>query len=327
MEKIKENKNYKLTNKNMSSNHSHTKGEQEHNHSHSHTPTNFGKAFLIAIVLNSIFIAVEVFYGILSNSTALLSDATHNFGDVLGLLIAWFAYSLSSKNPTSKFTYGFKPSTILATAINGMLLLVATGAIAWEAVSRIFNPSPVNGTTVIIVATIGIVINSLSAYLLSKGGKDINIRGAFLHLMADALVSAGVVVAGIIIVFTNFVYIDPIVSILVSIVIFYSTWGLFKEGIKLSLHAVPNGIDFNKVKEFLLSKENIKEVHDLHIWAMGTTETALTVHLVLKDEKIKIDVNKISHDLHHNFEISHSTLQIESTGDREYCKLEPDTVI
>jgi cobalt-zinc-cadmium efflux system protein len=314
----------------MKQDHSHTKKESKehsHNHAHSHNPKNFGKAFLIAIALNSIFIVIEVFYGLLSHSTALLSDATHNFGDVLGLLIAWFAYNLSSKNPTSKFTYGFKSSTILATAINGMFLLVATGAIAWEAVSRIFNPSPVNGVTVIIVATIGIIINSLSAYLLSKGGKDINIKGAFLHLMADALVSVGVVVAGIVIVFTNFLYIDPIVSIVISIVIFYSTWGLFKEGVKLALHAVPSGMDLGKVKEFLLSQDNIKEVHDLHIWAMGTTETALTAHLVLKDEKIRINTNQICQDLHHEFEISHSTLQVENMLDKENCKLEPDTVI
>lgn len=310
----------------MSNNNSREK-EDAHNHNHSHTPTNFGKAFLIAVALNGTFIIIEVFYGLLSNSTALLSDATHNFGDVLGLLIAWFAYNLASKNPTNKFTYGFKSSTILATAINGMLLLVATGAIAWEAINRIFNPSPVNGTIVITVATIGIVINSLSAYLLSKGGKDINIRGAFLHLMADALVSAGVVVAGIIIILTNFVYIDPIVSIIISIVIFYSTWGLFKEGVKLSLHAVPSGMNLEKVKSFLLSQENVKEVHDLHIWAMGTTETALTAHLVLKDETVRINTNKISHDLHHGFEISHTTLQVENIKDRENCKLEPETVV
>lgn len=304
--------------------HSHSK---EHNHSHSHSPTNFGKAFLLAIGLNSIFIVVEVFFGLISHSTALLSDATHNFGDVLGLLIAWVAYNLSSKTPTSKFTYGFKSSTILATAINGMFLLVATGAILWEAVSRIFNPSPVNGTVVIVVATVGIIINSLSAYLLSKGGKDINIKGAYLHLVSDALVSVGVVVAGIIITLTNFIYIDPIVSIIISIVIIYSTWGLFKEGVKLALQAVPNGIDLGKVKEFLLAQDNIKEVHDLHIWAIGTTETALTAHLVLKDEQVRINTNKMVHDLHHNFEIGHSTLQIENMEDKDNCKLEPDTIV
>jgi cobalt-zinc-cadmium efflux system protein len=304
--------------------HSHSK---EHSHSHAHTPTNFGKAFLFAIGLNSIFIAVEVFYGLVSHSTALLSDATHNFGDVLGLLIAWGAYNLSSKNPTHKFTYGFKSSTILATAINGMFLLVATGAILWEAISRIFNPSPVDGTVVIVVATIGIIINSLSAYLLSKGGKDINIKGAYLHLVSDALVSVGVVVAGIVITLTNFIYIDPIVSIVISFVIIYSTWGLFKEGVRLALQAVPSGIELQKVREFLLAQENIKEVHDLHIWAIGTTDTALTAHLVLKDELVKINTNRIVHDLHHQFEIGHSTLQIENTSDRDDCKLEPEAVV
>lgn len=303
-------------------NHGHDKS-----HTHSHKPNNFGKAFLIAISLNSIFIAVEVFYGLTSNSTALLSDATHNFGDVLGLIIAWVAYNLSSKIPTNKFTYGFKSTTILATTINGMLLLVATGGILWEAISRIFNPSPIDGYTVIIVATIGIIINSLSAYLLSKGGKDINIKGAFLHLVSDALVSAGVVMAGIMIVFTGFVYIDPIVSILISFVIFYSTWGLLKEGIRLSLHAVPSGIDLDNIKTFLIKQENVKEVHDLHVWAIGTSDTALTAHLLMKDEDITIDVNQISHNLHHEFDIGHSTIQVEKQMDKENCKLEPDITI
>ncbi len=286
-------------------------------HDHAHAPDNFGKAFLFAIVLNGAFVLIEVFCGLVSNSTALLSDAIHNFGDVLGILIAWLAYKLSARVPDHKFTYGFKASTILATVINGIFLLMATGIILWEAIIRIFSPSPVQGITVVIVAAFGIVINSVSAYLLAKGGKDLNIKAAFLHLASDALVSLGAVIAGIVIILTGFSYVDPIVSIIIGITIIYSTWGLLKEGIKLSLQAVPRNINLAEVKEFLLSQDNVKEVHDLHIWAIGTTETALTAHLVLKDESVKININEICHELLHEFEISHSTLQVESMADNQ----------
>lgn len=305
-------------------NHSHDKSNS---HSHSHSPANFGKAFMIAIGLNMTFVVVEIFYGFLSNSTALIADATHNFGDVLGLFLAFGAYKISKRLPNHKYTYGLKSTTILSTIISGMLLLVATGSILWEAIQRIADPAPVIGSTVILVATIGIIINSLSAYLLAKGGKDINIKSAFMHLVADALVSVGVVVAGIIIILTNFVYIDPIVSIIIAIMIIWSTWGLFKEAISLSLQAVPKDIDLRKVKEFLLNTENIQEVHDLHIWAISTTETALTCHIVLKENCNSINLSTISHDLEHHFEISHATLQIENDVEKVSCKLVSDEIV
>jgi cobalt-zinc-cadmium efflux system protein len=305
----------------------------EHNHSHekenshNHTPKNFGLAFGAAIGLNLTFVTVEIIYGFLANSTALIADATHNFGDVLGLILAFGSYRLAKRIPNHKYTYGLKSSTILATIISGILLLVATGSILWEATQRLIEPAPVTGYVVIIVATIGIFINSISAYLLSRGGKDINIKGAFMHLVADAMVSTGVVIAGIIIIYTGFVYVDPIVSIVIAIIIIYSSWGLFKEATKLALQAVPQSVNLQAVKKFLLEYENIKEVHDLHIWAISTSEIALTCHIVLKEDFTSVNLNKISHDLEHHFEINHATLQVENELDKMNCKLAPDEVV
>lgn len=306
----------------MSHNHSHG-----HHHGHSHTPANYGFAFGVGIILNTIFIIVEVVYGILGDSLALLADAGHNISDVLGLVIAWVAVWLGKKAPTEKRTYGFKRSSILSALFNAVFLLVAIGAIAWEAIHRFSSPQPVAGKTVIIVAIIGIVINTITALLFMSGRKnDLNIRGAFMHMAADAVVSLGVVIAGFIILWTGWQWLDPMVSLGISIVILFGTWGLLKESINLSMDAVPEGIDINQIKDYLMKIPTITEVHDLHVWGMSTTESALTVHLI----RSEIDDNdellqKLTKELHDQFGIEHATIQIEKGTFS--CSLQPEGTI
>ncbi|WML46954.1 cation diffusion facilitator family transporter [Neobacillus sp. PS3-34] len=306
----------------MSHNHSHG-----HHHGHNHTPANYGFAFGVGIILNTIFIIVEVVYGILGDSLALLADAGHNISDVLGLVIAWVAVWLGKKAPTEKRTYGFKRSSILSALFNAVFLLVAIGAIAWEAIHRFSSPQPVAGKTVIIVAIIGIVINTITALLFMSGRKnDLNIRGAFMHMAADAVVSLGVVIAGFIILWTGWQWLDPMVSLGISIVILFGTWGLLKESINLSMDAVPEGIDINQIKEYLMKIPTITEVHDLHVWGMSTTESALTVHLI----RSEIDDNdellqKLTKELHDQFGIEHATIQIEKGTFS--CFLQPEGTI
>lgn len=306
----------------MSHNHSHG-----HHHGHSHTPANYGFAFGVGIILNTIFIIVEVVYGILGDSLALLADAGHNISDVLGLVIAWVAVWLGKKAPTDKRTYGFKRSSILSALFNAVFLLVAIGAIAWEAIHRFSSPQPVAGKTVIIVAIIGIVINTITALLFMSGRKnDLNIRGAFMHMAADAVVSLGVVIAGFIILWTGWQWLDPMVSLGISIVILFGTWGLLKESINLSMDAVPEGIDINQIKDYLMKIPTITEVHDLHVWGMSTTESALTVHLI----RSEIDDNdellqKLTKELHDQFGIEHATIQIEKGTFS--CSLQPEGTI
>lgn len=305
----------------MSSDHSHA--DKPHPHP---IPASFGRAFAIGAALNIIFVIVEVVYGIASHSTALLADAAHNTGDVIGLLLAWGAYTLAKKSPSIQYTYGLGSTTILAALANGMLLLVATGAILWEAIQRIASPAPVEGGTVIVVAAIGIGINSFAAFLLARG-KDLNIRSAFWHLAADAGVSAGVVVAGIIILYTGASWADPAASILISIAIVWSTWGLFRDAIRLSLQAVPAGIDMSKIRAYLMGLPGVESVHDLHVWPISTTDTALTAHLVMS----VIPQGDVSHDIaqemRRQFSIGHATVQIELPQDARKCHLEPDDVI
>ncbi|MGG5252074.1 cation diffusion facilitator family transporter [Neobacillus sp. SM06] len=306
----------------MVHNHSHN-----HSHGHSHAPANYGFAFGFGIILNTIFIIVEITYGILADSLALLADAGHNISDVLGLVIAWIAVWLGKKAPSQKRTYGFKRSSILAALFNAVFLLVAIGAIAWEAIQRFSSPQPVAGKTVILVALIGILINSLTAVLFMAGRKnDLNIRGAFLHMAADALVSLGVVIAGFIILWTGWQWIDPVVSLLIVVVIFLGTWGLLKESINLSLDAVPEGIDITKIKEYLSSLPTVLEVHDLHVWAMSTTESALTVHLIRSEiEDNDQLLQKLTQELHDQFAIEHATIQIEKGTYN--CSLQPESTI
>jgi len=299
-----------------------------HGHDHSHTPKNFGPMFALATALNVALVAVQVFYGIVAHSVALLSDAGHNFGDALGLVIAWGAHVLARFNPTARYTYGFRSASILAALLNGVILLVATGAIAWEAIGRFFEPGEVAGLTVMVVAAIGIAINGLSAWLLMSGQKaDLNIRGAFLHMVADAAVSLGVVIAGALILLTGWNWLDPAVSIVISCVIVWGTWSLLREAINHSLDAVPAEIDPKEVSQFLNGLPGVESIHDLHVWAMSTTETALTCHLVMpRGHPGDAFLQKVCDQLHHKFEIAHPTIQIE-LADAGACKLEPDHVV
>jgi cobalt-zinc-cadmium efflux system protein len=300
----------------------------DHGHDHGQAAGNFGTTFAIATALNLGLVAVQVFYGVVANSVALLADAGHNFGDALGLVIAWGAHVLAKFNPTARYTYGFRSASILAALLNGVILLVATGAIAWEAIGRFFDPHEVAGATVMVVAALGILVNGLSALLLMAGQRsDLNIRGAFLHLMVDAAVSLGVVVAGGLILLTGWNWLDPSVSIAISVAIIWGTWGLIREAINHSLDAVPAEIDPREVAKFLGGLPGVESIHDLHVWAMSTTETALTCHLVMpKGHPGDEFLQTLSNQLHDKFEIAHPTVQIEM-ADTGACKLAPEHVV
>lgn len=306
---------------------------RQHNHSghshgghsgHSHAaPTNFGRAFMLAIALNTTFVAVEFGYGFVANSTALMADAGHNLSDVLGLILAWGAAILSRRAPSQQYTYGLRSTSILAALANAMFLLVACGAIAWEAILRFSHPPVVAGVTVTIVAAIGILINGLSAWLFVKGSKgDMNIRGAYLHMMADAVVSLGVVVSGIIMIFTGWNWLDPVVSLVITLVIVWGTWGLLRDSVKLALNAVPPHIDVAAVEAFLRQQDGVTAIHDLHIWGMSTTESALTVHLVMPNGYPSDAImDQLSHALAEKFSIHHSTLQVQQGSSTHRCAL------
>lgn len=288
---------------------------------HDHAPQDYGWAFAIGVALNLVFVVIEAGFGLWSNSLALLADAGHNLSDVLGLLLAWGGYALAKVAPSPHRTYGWRGSTILAALFNGLLLLLAIGGIAWEAIGRLANPSPVAAPTIIVVASIGVAINTATAMLFMRGRKhDLNIRGAYLHMAADALLSLGVVVAGVLIAMTGLLWIDPFTSLIIAAAIFWSTWGLLQESFNLAMQAVPPGIDSGKVENYLQSLDGVTEVHDLHIWAMSTTEIALTAHLVkplqANDDQL---LRSAGHDLHDHFGISHSTIQIERSVDEANC--------
>lgn len=310
-------------------NHDHSNHNKDH-HGHSHAPISYTKAFAIGITLNFTFVIIEAGYGYASHSLALVADAGHNFSDVLGLALAWGAAYLGTKKPSRKFTYGFRSSSILAALANAVFLLIAIGAIAWEAIHRFNDPHPVVASTVMIVAGIGIFINGLTAFLFMSGRKsDLNLKGAYLHMLSDAVISAGVVVAGLVINFTGLNWIDPAVSLLISAVIVWGTWDLLRDSVKLALNAVPESIDEEAVLSYLKGLKEVVEVHDLHIWAMSTTETALTVHLIMKNgERTGGDfLKKLSHHLDHEFGIQHPTIQIELADDGHPCELAPDEVV
>ncbi|MEH2481448.1 cobalt-zinc-cadmium efflux system protein [Nitrobacteraceae bacterium AZCC 2146] len=295
---------------------------------HVHAPANFGMAFAIGIGLNSAFVVVETIYGFTSGSMALVADAGHNLSDVLGLVAAWTAATLSQRAPTPRFTYGLKGSSILAALFNAVFLLVAVGAIGWQAILRLFNPEPVAGVTVMVVATIGIAINGVTAWLFASGRKgDLNIRGAYLHMVADAAVSAGVVLAGLVILCTGWTWLDPVTSLLISALIVWGTWGLLRDSTAMSLNAVPRGIDPAAVRSYLEQCSGVAQVHDLHIWPMSTTEIALTCHMVIPagppGDAYLMDV---AHRLKRNFGIEHATIQVE-TSPASPCSLAPDQVV
>ncbi|UIP06601.1 cation diffusion facilitator family transporter [Erythrobacter sp. SDW2] len=291
--------------------HAHPHGPH-HGHGHSHAPKDFGPSFAIGILLNIAFVAVEATYGLISGSMALVADAGHNLSDVLSLLLAWGA-SVAAKRPAQgRYTFGYKSSTILAAIANAALLFVAIGIILYETTHRLMNPAPVEGWTMIAVAGIGVVINTATALLFLRGQHDLNIRGAFLHMAADALVSLGVVVAGIAILLTGAMWIDPVTSLVIVGVIAWGTWGLAKDSVKLGLHAVPDGICEQEVQRFLVGQAGVSMVHDLHIWPMSTTETALTAHLVMPGGSSGDGfLRQLAHDLEHRFGIHHITVQIE----------------
>ena len=298
------------------------KGHDHSGHSHA-APTNFGRAFIIAIALNTTYVMVEFGYGFVANSTALMADAGHNLSDVLGLILAWGAAILSKKAPNERYTYGLRSTSILAALANAMFLLVACGAIAWEAIQRFSHPPVVAGLTVTIVAAVGILINGISAWLFVKGSKgDLNIRGAYMHLMADAVVSLGVVISGIIMIFTGWYWLDPAVSLVVTAVIVLGTWGLLRDSVQLALSAVPAHIKVSAVDAFLRQCTGVTDIHDLHIWGMSTTESALTVHLVIPNGyPSDAALDEIVQALEDKFSIHHSTIQVEQGTTNHSCAL------
>lgn len=297
--------------------HDHSDHHHDHEHSHgpgghSHAPASFGTAFAVGIVLNTAFVVVEAVYGYTSNSTALIADAGHNLSDVLGLVVAWIAVILSKRPASPRYTYGLRGSSILAALFNAVFLLIAVGAIGWEAILRLLNPEPVAEKTVMIVAAIGIVINGFTAWLFASGSKnDLNIRGAYLHMAADAAVSAGVVVAALVIMFTGWLWLDPAVSLVIVAVIVWGTWGLLRDSTAMSLDAVPSNIDPIAVRDYLEHRPGVTEVCDLHIWPMSTTEVALSCHLVIPSgypgDAFLVEA---SHQLNDRFHIQHVTIQI-----------------
>ena len=290
-------------------------------HSHLSVPENFGAAFAIGIALNIAYVIAQIVFGVLAHSLALVADAAHNFGDALGLLLACCASYLSRTRPTVRRTYGLGRSSILAALANAILLLVAVGGITWEAIRRFANPSEVVGKTVMIVAAVGVLINGLTAMLFFSGRKhDLNIKGAFLHMAADAAVSAGVVVAALLIIFTGWQVIDPIASLVINIVIVWGTWALLRDSLAMALDIVPEGVDPLTVREFLATQSGVTAVHDLHIWALSTTKTALSAHLVKPgagaDDQMLLS---ISEELHHRFGIGHATIQVECGDSGDQC--------
>jgi cobalt-zinc-cadmium efflux system protein len=303
----------------------------DHNehHGHHHGPIDFGRAFAIATTLNVALVIAQVVFGVLANSVALIADAGHNLGDVLGLLLAWGAHGMARWQPTKRYTYGFRSASILAALFNGIILLVATGAIAWEALRRLGGMSDVAGVTVMVIAAVGIVVNGVSAWLLVAGRQgDLNVRGAFLHLLGDAAISLGVVAAGAVIVVTGWNWLDPVASLIIAVLIVWGTWGLLREAIMMSLDAVPQGVDCATVESYLRGLPGVSEVHDLHIWAMSTTETAITAHLVRPGAGLDDHLlHEICHELEHRFGISHTTLQIEAGNTEHVCPLAPDHVV
>jgi cobalt-zinc-cadmium efflux system protein len=290
-------------------------------HGHHHAPVDYGPAFVIGIVLNSAFVVVEATFGFLYDSMALVADAGHNLSDVLALLLAWAANLAAKRAPSDRYTYGFKSSTILAAIANALLLAFAIGAILFETAHRLFEPSEPQGMVIIIVAGIGVVINTATALLFLRGQDDLNIRGAYLHMAADALVSVGVVVAGIAILFSGLWWIDPLVSFAIVAMIAWGTWGLAKDSIRLGLLAVPARIDVAEVRAHLAGLEGVSAVHDLHIWPMSTTETALTAHLVMPDGPASDEfLHAIAHNLEDRFGIGHATIQVERGNWPHACK-------
>jgi len=290
-------------------------------HQHHHSTPDFNRAFLIGVTLNVLFVVVEVIFGLLSQSLALLTDAGHNLSDVLGLLLAWGAATLATRKPSVRRTYGYSRATILASLGSGLLLLIAVAVITWEAISRLAEPAEPVGMTIMLVAAVGVVINTATALMFVRGkDRDLNIRGAYLHMMADAAVSLGVVVTGALIWWRGWAWLDPVISLLIAAVIFWSAWGLLRDSLNLAVDAVPRSIDPEEVQNFLLAQPGVAALHDLHIWAISTTDTALTTHLVMSPlPDSDRFLNELVIQLHEQFSIDHATIQLERGEANEEC--------
>ena len=315
--------------------HDHHDHDDHHGHGHhsrghgghSHAPSTFGRAFAIGAAANAAFVVLQVFYGVAAHSVALLADAVHNLGDVLGLLIAWGATTLTRRAPTARRTYGWGRSSILAALANAVILLLGCGAIAVEALGRLASPAPVGATAVMWVAAAGILVNGGTALLFMRGRHgDLNVRGAFLHLAADAAVSGGVVLAGALILLTGWQWVDPLTSLGIVAVITWGTWGLLRQSVNLAMDAVPDGIDRAAVQAALAALPGVTEVHDLHIWGLSTTRTALTAHLVL-DRPDPALMPRACAMLHDRFGLDHATLQVEEAEAAMACALRPAEVV
>ncbi|WP_201759867.1 cation diffusion facilitator family transporter [Bradyrhizobium sp. AC87j1] len=307
--------------------HDHGDHGHDHGHGHVHAPANFGKAFAIGIALNIALVVAEAVYGYVGNSTALLADAGHNLSDVLGLVVAWGASIAAQRAPSGRFTYGFRASTILAALANAVFLLVATGAIGWEAILRLREPEPVAGVTVMVVAGIGILINGFTAMLFASGRKDdINIEGAYLHMAADAAVSLGVVVSAALIIWTGWLWLDPVTSLVICATILWSTTSLLRGSVDMSMAAAPKGTDLAAIRSFLLARPGVTAIHDLHVWPISTTETALTCHLVMPTGAGDAFLMETAQLLKTTHRIGHTTLQVETHPDNG-CALAPDDVV
>jgi cobalt-zinc-cadmium efflux system protein len=293
---------------------------QEHHHHHHATP-DYNRAFALGVTLNVVFVVVEVIFGFLADSLALLTDAGHNLSDVLGLLLAWGAAALAKKKPSPRRTYGFSRATIIASLFSGLLLMGAVGAITWEALNRLMEPAEPVGFSIMIVAAFGVLINSVTAMLFFSGRReDLNIRGAYLHMAADAAVSLGVVISGALIWLYGYVWLDPFISLLIAAVILMSTWGLLRDSLNLAVDAVPSNIDPDAVRQFLLDQPDVTAMHDLHIWALSTTDTAMTAHLVMNPAPVNDRfLAELSDKLGHRFNISHATIQIERDDEDVTC--------
>jgi cobalt-zinc-cadmium efflux system protein len=307
--------------------HAHHGDDHGHGHSHARAAASFGRAFAIGVALNAAFVVVEAAGGVLAHSVALLSDAGHNFGDVLALAIAWLAAVLARRAPTARFTYGLRSSSILAALFNGTLLLVAVGALSWEALRRFGDPQPVAGGIVMAIAGAGVVVNGVTAALFASGRGDLNLRGAYLHMAADAVVSVGVMVAGLAVLITGWLWLDPLVSLAVNAAIVWGTWGLLSESLEMAMAAAPRHIEPGEVRAFLAARPGVTSVHDLHIWPMSTTETALTCHLVIPGGRPgDAFLHDLSVELDRRFAIPHATVQIEIDPNFA-CTLAPDEVV
>jgi cobalt-zinc-cadmium efflux system protein len=300
-----------------------------HHHHHDHAPAgHYDRAFAVGTVLNLAFVVAGVGFGLAANSMALLADAAHNLSDVLGLLLGWGAAWLARRPPTRRRTYGWGRGSIFAVLLNATILLIAIGGIGVEAVHRLITPQPVSDLIVMLVAAAGIVINGATALMFMRGrGDDLNIRAQFIHMAGDAGVSAGVVVAGLLMRLTGWTWLDPLSSLGIAVVILISTWGLLRESLDLAMDAVPPGVSQRDVEAWLVALPGVQEVHDLHIWGLSTTETALTAHLVCADDAAQQRLHDLSAALQDRFGIGHSTFQIETNADAELCRLRPQHVV